>query len=142
MQTGSYITAIIAMSRHTALRKNSSYRSQKKSRDISKYNNVLKRLKKLNANQQRQGISMANNALIRQFESRVKQLKQAKLSPIATKAFQRHRKAIRQLVNSRASISKRRTIPLQTCHRGRRDFYDFITSIPFLDPAIKYVDSL
>jgi len=114
-------------------------RSRKKSRSNSKYNNVLKRLKKLNAKEQRQAMSLANNAFIRQFISHIKQLKRARLSPEARKAFRKHKQAIRKLVNPRTSMSKRRTI---LCQRGRGAFYDFITSIPFLGQAIKYIGSL
>ena len=54
------------------------------------YNNALKQLNKPIANQQRQARSMANNAIIRQFVSHAKQLKQANLSPTARKPFQNH----------------------------------------------------
>ena len=52
------------------------------------YNNVLKRLKKLNATQQRQAMSTADNAFIRQFVIHIKRLKQTKLSTIARKHFE------------------------------------------------------
>ena len=61
---------------------------RKKSRYKSKYNNDLSRLKKLNANQHRQAISMANNGYIREFFSHIKQLKQTKLSPKQEKYFE------------------------------------------------------
>ena len=120
MQTESFINSIIGMCRHKVSQKNSSHRSRKKSCYISKYNNVLMRLKKLKANQQRQTMSMANNAFIRRFVNHVKQLKQAKPSTITRKEFGKHKKAIRQVVNSGTSMPKGRTI---LCQCGRGAFY-------------------
>ena len=131
MQTETSITSIIAMSRRKASRKKLSHRSRKESRYISKYNNIMKRVKNLKAT--------ATGHVMTGQDSYVKQLKQGKLSPTERKAFQKPRKAVCQLVNSRTSMSKRRTILCQ-CERGA--FYDLFTSIPFLDQVIKYVDSL
>ena len=126
------------MARRKVSRKKSA-RKKRKNRATSKFNYALRRLKTLKAPQQRQALSMANNAFLRHFVNHIKKLKRVKLPLRASKAFRKHRKTVRKLVNSRTSMSKRRTILSQ---KGKGSIFDFIKSIPIIGDGISLIQSL
>ena len=120
-------------------RRKVSRKMRRKSGVSSKYEHALRQLKKLKAPQQRQALSMANGAFIRQFVNHLKKLKHGKLSPAARKAFKKHKKAVRRLVSSKTSMSKRRAILSQ---KGKGALFDFIKSIPIIGDGIQLIQSL
>ena len=82
---------------------------------------------------------MANNNFIRQFIQHLKQLKYVKLPSKTRNVFKKHKKTVRQLVNSRTSMSKRRSILSQ---KGSGKLFDFIKSLPIIGDGIALIESL
>ena len=112
---------------------------RKKGRASPKFNHALGQLKKLKASQQRQALSMANNAFIRQFVNHIKKLKHVKLSPATRKVFRKHKKTVRKLANSRTSMSKRRNMLSQ---KGSGALFNFIKSLPIIGDGVSLIESL
>lgn len=120
-------------------RKKTKQYGHSKRRRSTAFSRALIRLKKLRAPQQRQAMSMANNAFIRQFVNHVKKLKHKKLPLRTAKTFRKHRKQIRRLVNPRTSMLKRRALLTQ---RGGGMLFDFLKSLPVVGDAINLVETL
>ena len=98
----------------------------------SKFLTALNRLKKLKKHERRQAMSMANDSFIRQFCSKVKSLKHAKVSAKTQKALRRHKKKLQKLMNTRTSISQKRAI-LSQRGGGKIDVFDVIlAALPFV----------
>ena len=119
-------------------RKTKQYGHSKRQRSTA-FSRAIIRLKKLKAPQQRQAISMANNAFIRQIVNHVKRLKHKKLPLRIAKAFRKHRKQIRRLVNPRTSWLKRRAFSTE---RGGGTLFYFLKILPVVVDAINLVESL
>lgn len=100
---------------------------------------ALKRLKKLNASERNQAMSMANATFIRQFCEQLKKLRRAKLTPKKRKIFQKNKKLLQQLVNKRTSISKRRRLLTQS---GGGILKNILSAIPIVGTVIKIIDSV
>ena len=96
------------MAKRKAYRKKKYDKKRGKKTCRSNFSSALCQLKRLKGNQQRQAMSMANDSFIRQFCSRVKKLKHAKLSPKLERKLRRHRKKLRMLASTKTSISKKR----------------------------------
>ena len=107
--------------------------NRKKSRrnKLSKFFNALQRLKKLNAKDQHEAISMANNTFIRQFCKQLKKLKHAKITPTGKKALRKHKTRLRQLLKPNIGFSKRRRILTQG---GGGFLKTILRFIPFIGP--------
>ena len=99
----------------------------------SKFSDAFCQLKKLKGKQQGQAMSMANDSFIRQFCSRVKKLKYAKLPPKLESKLRRHRKKLRMLTNSKTSISKKRKALSQ---RGGAFLSLLAAALPILGPLL------
>ena len=95
--------------RRQTKRKNVKRRNKRSKKTCkSSFTKALRQLKRLKGNEQRQAMTMANDGFIRQFCSRVKKLKRAKLSPKLSSKLRRHRKKLRMLTNNRTSIKRKR----------------------------------
>ena len=104
----------MARKRHSKAAKRGRRRKVKASkRGKSHFASAIYRLKKLPKRRQVQAIGMANDKFIRQFCSRVKKLRHAKLSPKAASSLKRHRKQLRSLANTRVSVKRKRQILTQ-----------------------------
>ena len=91
-------------------RKASNRRARGKKSTSSNFYLILKRLKNLKASEQRQAMSMANAAFIKQFCKQLKKLRRAKLSHKNKMSLQKHKSKLRELVSNRTLMSKRRRI--------------------------------
>ena len=80
----------------------------KKSGNLSKFNRVMKRLKQMNSNQQRQAIMMANDAFIRQLSNQAKKLRHINLNAPLRKRVHRQKKKLQKLVLPKTSIRTKR----------------------------------
>ena len=114
------------MAKRRTQRKTSKRRQHRRS---SNFSVALKRLKKLKPNEQRQAIHMANDKFIRKLCNELKVLKHAKLPPKRKKALQKHKKKLRQLINARTSVSKRRHILTQ---KGGGILKGILSAIPIV----------
>ena len=88
-------------------------RRVKKSGKLSKFNRVMKRLKQMNSNQQRQALTMANDAFIRQLSNQVKKLRHINLNAPLRKKVQRQKKKLQKLVLPKTSIRTKRKMLTQ-----------------------------
>ena len=114
---------------------------RKKTRRTNKRSNfahALQRLKSLKGNEQQQAMNMANNNFIRQFCSYLKKLKRMKLTRKKKQALQKHKKQLRQLVNARTPISKRRHILTQS---GGGILRSILSSIPVVGTVLNVIDA-
>ena len=80
---------------------------------------------------------MANDAFIRQFCKYLKKLKHAKLSSKTKKALQKHKKQLRQLLNNRTGLSKRRHMLSQG---GGGFLRTILSSVPVIGPILDIID--
>ena len=116
--------------------KKSSYRRKRRKTSSSHktFSDALRRLKKLKTSEQHQAMSMANNAFIRQFCKSLKKMKHVKLSGKKSSALRKHKKQIRQLINARTAMSKRRQILSQ---KGSGLLKTILSVIPVVGPIIR-----
>lgn len=114
-------------------------RKKKKKKSAPKFTSALRRLKKLNATQQRQAIKLANNAFIRQFCNQIKQLKHVKLSPKVRSKFRKHKKNIRKLLHKSTSMESRRKLLSQ---KGGGFLKNLLTSIPIIGDIVSAIDTI
>ena len=108
-------------------------RGRKKAKHVSKskFAIAIKRLIKLKKPQRQQAMSLANDGFIRQFCSKVRNLRRAKLSAKTRKALRKHRKKLQKLMNKRTSVSQKRAILSQ--RGGGVSVMDVIlTALPFV----------
>ena len=122
-----------------ARRKTHRKKSSRRGKSSSNFSHAIKRLKKLRAKEQHEAIGMANNKFIRQLCKEVKKLKHAKLSPKGAKALRKHRKQLRQLLNSRTGMSKRRRILSQ---RGGGILKTILRYVPIVGPFVDMIDNI
>ena len=116
------------MARRKTSRKKRGRKRVKKSCKSS-FATALKRLKKLKRHDRYRAMSIANDSFIRQFCSKVKKLKHAKVSPKTRKALQKHKKKLRKLLGKRTTVKQKRTMLSQ--RGGGIDWLDILlTAIP------------
>ena len=99
---------IHVMAKRKTNRKNKRSKKRGKKSCRSNFSSALCQLKRLKGKDQSRAMSMANDSFIRQFCSRVKKLKNAKLTPKLSTKLRRHRKKLRMLTNTRTSIKRKR----------------------------------
>ena len=107
---------------------------RKSSSSHKNFSQALQRLKKLKASEQHQAMSMANNAFIRQFCKSLKKMKHVKLSGKKSSALRKHKKQIRQLINARTAMSKRRQILSQ---KGSGLLKNLLSIFPGVGPVLR-----
>lgn len=120
------------MARRKAMR-----RRKKASR--SNFATALRRLKSLKSSKRQQAISMANNSFIRQFCKELKKLRNKKLTPKKKRSLQKYTKQLRQLVNAKTPISKRRHILSQ---KGGGILKAILSSIPVVGNVLNAINAL
>jgi hypothetical protein len=113
-------------------------KTSRRGRKSSSFEKALLRLKKLKSSDQHHAMSMANNAFIRQFCKRLKTLKHAKLSPKNRRVLKKHKKQLRQLINPRIGISKRRQLLSQ---KGSGFLRTALKFVPIVGPILDFIDS-
>ena len=106
-------------------------RRVKKSGKLSKFNRVMKRLKQMNSNQQRQALTMANDAFIRQLSNQVKKLRHINLNAPLRTRVQSQKKKLQKLVLPKTSI---RTKCKKLTQRG--------VFLPLLVPPLRDVGAM
>ena len=102
----------------------------------SQFSIALRRLKKLKSHQRHQAMSIANDGFIRQFCSKVRKLKHAKIPTKSRKALQKHKKKLQKLLRKQTTVSQQRAMLSQ---RGgaKVNFLDVVVAaLPFLAAAL------
>ena len=98
------------MARRKAQRKNKRGKKRGMKSRVNNFSRAICQLKQMKANDQREAMSMANNAFIRQFCSNVKKLKHAKLTPKLEGKLRRHKAKLRMLANNKTGIKRKRKV--------------------------------
>ena len=114
-------------------------RRREKKVSHSKFSNALRRLKSLKPSQQQQAMNMANASFIRQFCKELKKLRRVKLSAKKRRALQKYRKELRQLINAKTTLTKRRRILSQ---KGGGILKSLLSALPVVGTVLSIIDNV